>query len=99
MINKTKLFSYVLLLTVGFVFSSQSLATNGDFQNTINQLTTKNLKTKLQVVEAIIDSANSKVEFVLQSLLEGKVYYIKNNKKVVLATKEKKEYLVKEFPR
>ena len=97
MINKTKRLSYVLLLIVGFVFSSQSFATNGDFQNTINQLTSKKLKIKLQVVEAIIDSANPKVEFVLQSLLEGKVYYIKNNKKVVLAIKEKKEYLVKEL--
>ena len=92
-----KIFSYILVLIVSLVFSSQSLAGNDDFQNTINQLTTKKLRTKLQVVERIIQNDSPKVEFVLESLLEGKVFYIKSNKKVVYAIKENKEYLAKDL--
>ena len=69
-----KIFSYILVLIVSLVFSSQSLAGNDDFQDTINQLTTKKLRTKLQVVERIIQNDSPKVEFVLESLLEGKVF-------------------------
>jgi urea transport system permease protein len=92
-----KIFSYILVLIVSLVFSSQSLAGNDDFQNTINQLTTKKLRTKLLVVERIIQNDSPKVEFVLESLLEGKVFYIKSNKKVVYAIKENKEYLAKDL--
>lgn len=92
-----KFFSYVLVLIVSLVFSSQSMASNNDFQNTINQLTAKKLRTKLQVVDQIIQNDSPKVEFVLQSLLEGKVFYIKSSKKVVYAIKENREYLAKDL--
>ncbi|HIC39847.1 MAG TPA: urea ABC transporter permease subunit UrtB [Piscirickettsiaceae bacterium] len=92
-----KIFSYILVLIVSLVFSPQSFASNDDLQNTISQLTAKKLRTKLQVVENIIHNKSPKVEFVLESLLEGKVYYIKSNKKVVYVVKENREYLAKDL--
>lgn len=97
MVKIMKIFSYILVLIISLVFSSQSIASNDDFQNTINQLTSKKLKVKLQVVDKIIQNDSPKVEFVLQSLLEGKIFYIKSTKKVVYAIKENKEYLAKDL--
>ena len=97
MVNIMKIFSHILVMIFSLVFSSQSMASSNDFQNTIDQLTSKKLRIKAQVIDQIIQNDSPKVEFVLQSLLEGKIFYIKSNKKVVYAIKENREYLAKDL--
>ncbi len=87
-----KYFLYPLLLVIGLSTSLQSFA-ELDFQVTLNQLSDKNFAKKIKTVEAIILSKNPKTKFVLESLSKGKVYYIKSNKKVVLALKNDKKYV------
>lgn len=82
---------------VSFMFPVHASSDDENFQNTLNQLSTKKLTLKLIAVEKLIQSKNSKLGFVLNSLLEGKIYYIKKSKKVIFTNKKNKIYTSKDL--
>jgi urea transport system permease protein len=84
---------YILFLFIGF-FSLSCYADESSFQNTLNQLISKNLSTRFQVIEEIIDSEHPRTKFVLQSLLKNKIYYIKHQKSVALMLKKDGKYVL-----
>ncbi len=88
---------YILIFFASLMFSTQGYAENGSFQDTVNQLSTKKLSNKLKVIESIIESNNPKVNFILQSLLNSEVYYIKSNKQIIFVQKNNNEYLAKDL--
>lgn len=90
-----KYFSYILILIVSLILPSYSYANQENFEDTLNQLSTKKLTSRLVVVERIIQSKNPQVEFVLNALLEGKIYYIKSDKSVVFTDKKDGIYTAK----
>lgn len=89
--------SYILILIASLFFPSYSYANEESFQDTLNQLSAQKLKSRLITVEKIIQSKNPKVEFILNSLLEGKIYYIKDSKKVVFTDKKNGSYASKDL--
>jgi urea transport system permease protein len=87
---------YPLLLIIGLFTPLQSFS-GVDFQTTLNQLSEKSFSKKIKTVEAIISSKNPRTKFVLESLSKGRVYYIKNTKKVVLGLKSDEKYITKDL--
>ena len=87
-------FSFVLLS----ISSSHVFSSNEDikFQNDVNQLSAKSLKEKEKTIETIIESNNKNVGLILQSLLDGKVYFIKKDKKIIIIEKDKKDFFAKD---
>ena len=90
-----KYLTCILITISGLLFSLQSNADLASFDNTLDQLTTKKLSTKLEIIEQIINSQHPRTEFILNSILDGKVYYLKSNKNVLFANKEKNKYVTK----
>ncbi len=86
-----------MILITSLIFPSYGYTNEENFQDTLNQLSTKKLASKLITVEKIIQSKNSKVEFVLNSLLKGKIYYIKDNKSVIFIDKKNGKYTSKDL--
>jgi urea transport system permease protein len=70
---------------------------NTDFESTVKQLTTKNLSKKLQTIKQLSKVENDKVKIVFSALLDSKLYYLKSNKNIVLATKKDGKYVVKDL--
>ena len=85
-------FFSLFFLIVGVFSPLQSFAKEENFQDLLNQLSTKDFSAKFNIVEEIVQKNNPETKFILNSLLEGKIYSIKNTKKVVFAVKEKKKY-------
>tara|TARA_X000001036_G_scaffold65107_2_gene55783 strand:- start:7782 stop:9401 length:1620 start_codon:yes stop_codon:yes gene_type:complete len=93
-------------LNINFIFiflfsilSSQAFAVEDEieFNSNINQLSAKSLKDKGKVIDLLIESSNPNVEKVLQSLLEGKVFFVKKDKTIVLVKKNKNEFFAKDI--
>jgi urea transport system permease protein len=84
-------FSLFFLIT-GVFSPLQSFAKEENFQELLNQLSTKDFSAKFNIVEEIVLKNDPKTQFILNSLLEGKIYSIKSTKKVVFALKEKNKY-------
>ena len=85
------LFSLFFLIVV--VFSPlQSFAKEENFQDLLNQLSTKDFSEKFNIVEEIVQKNNPETKFILNALLEGKIYSIKSTKKVVFTVKENKKF-------
>ena len=83
-----------LFFLIAGVFSPlQSFAKEENFQELLNQLSTKDFSEKFNIVEEIALINNSKTKLILNSLLEGKIYSIKSTKKVVFAIKDKNKYI------
>jgi urea transport system permease protein len=70
---------------------------NTDFESTVKQLTTKNLSKKLQTIKQLSKVESDKVKIVFSALLGSKLYYLKSNKNIVLATKKDGKYVVKDL--
>jgi urea transport system permease protein len=70
---------------------------NTDFESTVKQLTTKNLSKKLQTIKQLSKVESDKVKIVFSALLGSKLYYLKSNKNIVLATKKDGKYTVKDL--
>ena len=84
---------FSLFFLIAGVFSPlQSFAKEENFQELLNQLSTKDFSAKFNIVEEIVLKNDPKTQFILNSLLEGKIYFIKSTKKVVFALKEKNKY-------
>jgi len=84
---------FSLFFLIAGVFSPlQSFAKEENFQELLNQLSTKDFSAKFNIVEEIVLKNDPKTQFILNSLLEGKIYSIKSTKKVVFALKEKNKY-------
>ena len=84
---------FSLFFLIAGVFSPlQSFAKEENFQELLNQLSTKDFSAKFNIVEEIVLKNDPKTQFILNSLLEGKIYSIKSTKKVVFAIKEKNKY-------
>lgn len=82
-----------LFFLIAGVFSPlQSFAKEENFQELLNQLSTKDFSAKFNVIEEIALKNDPKTQFILNSLLEGKIYLIKSTKKVVFALKENNKY-------
>ena len=86
-------FISLFILIMGVVSPLQSFAKDESFQELLNQLSTKDFSEKFNIVEEIALINNSKTKLILNSLLEGKIYSIKNTKKVVFAIKDKNKYI------
>ncbi len=84
-------FSLFFLIT-GVFSPLQSFAKEENFQELLNQLSTKDFSAKFNIIEEIVLKNDPKTQFILNSLLEGKIYSIKSTKKVVFALKEKNKY-------
>ena len=85
-------FFSLFFLIVGVFSPLQSFAKEENFQDLLNQLSTKDFSAKFNIVEEIVQKNNPETKFILNSMLEGKIYSIKNTKKVVFAVKEKNKY-------
>lgn len=70
----------------------QSFAKEENFQDLLNQLSTKDFSEKFNIVEEIVQKNNPETKFILNALLEGKIYSIKSTKKVVFTVKENKKF-------
>jgi len=82
-----------LFFLIAGVFSPlQSFAKEENFQELLNQLSTKDFSAKFNVIEEIALKNDPKTQFILNSLLEGKIYFIKSTKKVVFALKENNKF-------
>jgi urea transport system permease protein len=86
-------FLSLFILIMGVVSPLQSFAKDENFQELLNQLSTKDFSEKFNIVEEIALINNSKTKLILNSLLEGKIYSIKSTKKVVFAIKDKNKYI------
>ncbi len=89
-------FIFIFLFSI---LSSQAFAVEDEieFNSNINQLSAKSLKDKGKVIDLLIESSNPNVEKVLQSLLEGKVFFVKKDKTIVLVKKNKNEFFAKDI--
>ena len=85
-------FLSLFFLIVGVFSPLQSFAKEENFQDLLNQLSTKDFSAKFNIVEEIVLKNNPETKFILNSLLDGKIYSIKSTKKVVFAVKEKNKY-------
>ena len=90
------IFIFIFLISI---LSSQTFAIEGEieFKNNINQLSAKSLKDKGKAIDLLIGSNNSNIEKILKSLLEGKLFFLKKDKKIVLIKKDKKEFFAKDI--
>jgi urea transport system permease protein len=89
----------VIILLPLILFGSPALATESttDFEELLSGLITKKFSEKEIIIGQIEASGHEKALPVLEHLLEGNVYYIKENKKVVLANVVKKEAMLTEI--
>lgn len=90
------IFIFIFLISI---LSPQTFAIEGEieFKNNINQLSAKSLKDKGKAIDLLIGSNNPNVEKILKSLLEGKLFFLKKDKKIVLIKKDKKEFFAKDI--
>ena len=85
-------FLSLFFLIVGVLSPLQSFAKEENFQDLLNQLSTKDFSVKFNIVEEIAQRNNPETKFILNALLEGKIYSIKSTKKVVFTVKENNKY-------
>ena len=90
------IFIFIFLISI---LSPQTFAIEGEieFKNNINQLSAKSLKDKGKAIDLLIGSNNSNIEKILKSLLEGKLFFLKKDKKIVLIKKDKKDFFAKDI--
>ncbi|MFP6775434.1 MAG: urea ABC transporter permease subunit UrtB [PS1 clade bacterium] len=86
---------YMLIIISGLHFPLQASANLETFEDTLNQLSAKKLPIKLKIIEQIIKSNNPRTEFILSSILDGRVFYIKGKNSVLFANKENNKYITK----
>ena len=91
-------FLVIILLPLSLI-GSPALATKSttDFEELLAGLTTKKFDEKAIIINQIEASGHEKSLSVLEHLLEGNVYYIKENKKVVFANVVKKDATLTEI--
>lgn len=93
-----KLFTvlFVLILTIS---STLAVAGESSFVTASSMLSAKKFKEKEMAIEAVMQTAKTKEDSVrvlnlLQSLLAGKLYYKKSDKKIVVVNKVDGDYLI-----
>ena len=81
----------ILLLAANVIAEDKISDDTSYFAEIVSQLTTKNFDQKKSLIEKIENSGHSRALLLLQNLLDGRIYYKKDNSQIVIAKIDKKE--------
>jgi len=83
----------VLLGVMALMFSLSVTAESG-FQNAVQALNAKNFSAKGGAIKTLVELGDPRSKAVLEAMLNGKLYYRKSDKKVVIAEKTENGYQI-----
>ena len=83
----------VLLGVMALMFSLSVTAESG-FQNAVQALNAKNFSAKGGAIKALVELGDPRSKAVLEAMLNGKLFYRKSDKKVVIAEKTENGYQI-----
>lgn len=92
----------LLLFLLCFLFSNISLAESVaesidspvEFSNTLELLLSKSYKDKEQAIEKLVITKDQRVKKILEAMLNARLFYTKQDKKIVIGVKQDDNYLI-----
>ncbi len=92
----------ILLFLVSLVFSNISFAESAvesidspaEFSNTLELLLSKSYKDKEQAIEKLVSTKDERVKKILEAMLNARLFYTKQDKKIVIGVKQDDDYLI-----
>ncbi len=88
-----------MILFLGMIFVSPGLAntiSDADFRDSLSALNQKKFTQKIQAIEKLAEFDHGKTRFVMQSLLDGNLFYRKSDKNIFIAEKTDTELVLKD---
>ncbi|MFK5891642.1 MAG: urea ABC transporter permease subunit UrtB [Pseudomonadota bacterium] len=81
-----------LISCISFQVIAQEITDDKLFMQTYSQLTEKNFKKKIRVVQELSSFNYPQVTNILEALLQGDLFYIKKDKKIIITEKKEQGY-------
>ena len=91
------MFLKIILIILSFVCLQSAYSDNFDLKDQILQLDTKNFKKKITIIEKISQIEGDFSLIALKSILDGKLYLRKSDKKILLVDIINRDYYAFDF--